>query len=852
AVAYHSPNQWYLYINTPMFGYSLQVGHYVNIQVYTAAPPTSNLNIRTLNYLVLSKGRVVYFKSQQFASSFDNKQNLNFLVTTSMVPSIRLLVYYILDGEGTTELVADSVWMDIKDKCVNGLQASISFQQKPYKPKENIELGITTNQGSMVALSAVDSTVFTLRPNYRDPVSTVLRHIENSDLGCGGGGGKDNADVFRLAGLTFMTNANANPSSSSEPCTAAVRPKRALTEADKQNKARTYGGMKKCCEEGMKYIPKSVTCHQYANQKFRKHKIVNEKCKTAFRECCEYIQQNLDQNDRLVLGRYELGADFDLAPSLVRSYFPESWLWEVLRARSGQLSVTRPLPDSLTTWVVKAIEMSPEGGMCVADPVEVSVNLPLSIDVPLPYQVVRGEQLELQGSVYNLQEDTIKYCVTLTAGPALCLLKSRPTAGNAGQHTTACTWSHLPAGGVGKVTFTLLGLEPGEHMLTFSLTTPTAVKDVVKKMLRVVPEGLRQEVNSGGRLDPQGLYGSEKLTVTLKNILPENIVPNSDVVRLLTINGELPGEVVSVLLDPKGLKQLLSLPTGSVIAELERLLPLIQVYQYLETKGIWDVLGADIEKNSDELKQKIKDGQVALTSFMNGDSSYSMWMKTEPSTLVTAEVVRTLSLSNSFVPVDHQSLSNSVSWLIRKTQQDDGSFIERSRSKHSRFMVEGVDKVDQSVYVTSLVLMALNRATSIRNPILQLQSHDNSKRAATNYLTQHAMNVKSMYVRALATYALTLQDPDSLEVMELIYYLEQQARQKGCYLCWQDTICVRQTSRNIQNVYMHCFEHTDWGVFKGGVDPEEHTSSVLSYIHFCTDAVLPTKTTGVFLTRNHG
>ncbi|MEQ2203996.1 hypothetical protein XENOCAPTIV_006288, partial [Xenoophorus captivus] len=87
--------------------------------------------------------------------------------------------------------------------------------------------------GSMVALSAVDSAVFTLRPNYRDPVSTVvstaacsavtgytvdlqvLRHIENSDLGCGGGGGKDSADVFRLAGLTFMTNANANPSSSS-------------------------------------------------------------------------------------------------------------------------------------------------------------------------------------------------------------------------------------------------------------------------------------------------------------------------------------------------------------------------------------------------------------------------------------------------------------------------------------------------------------------------------------------------------------------------------------------------------------------------------------------------------------
>lgn len=46
-------------------------------------------------------------------------------------------------------------------------------------------------------------------------------------------------------------------------------------------------------------------------------------------------------------------------------------------------------------------------GMCVADPVQVSVNLKVSVDIPLPYQVVRGEQLELTGSVYNQQFDSI-------------------------------------------------------------------------------------------------------------------------------------------------------------------------------------------------------------------------------------------------------------------------------------------------------------------------------------------------------------------------------------------------------------------------------------------------------------
>uniref|UniRef100_A0A3B5MIA9 Anaphylatoxin-like domain-containing protein n=1 Tax=Xiphophorus couchianus TaxID=32473 RepID=A0A3B5MIA9_9TELE len=584
AVAYHSPNQRYLYINTPMFGHSLRVSHYANIQVYTAAP--SYLNIRTLNYLVLSKGKVVFFNSQNFASSVDNRQNLNFLVTASMVPSIRLLVYYVLDGEGTTELVADSVWMEVKDKCVNGLQVL-----QLYKPKENIKLDIRTNQGSMVALSAVDSAVFSLRRNYRDPVSMVLRHFEQSDLGCGGGGGKDNADVFRLAGLTFMTNANAAPSSN-EPCTAAVRSKRQLSNAQKEAKARTFGPRKSCCLGGMMFMPKGMTCQEYANQTFQRLRQNNEGCKTAFRQCCEFFQQHLDQSDSLVLGRH--GANFDEAPLLVRSYFPESWLWEVQRARSGQLSISRTLPDSLTTWVVKAIGMSPEG-MCVSDPVKVSVNQPLSVDVPLPYQVVRGEQLELQGSVYNQQDDNIKFCVTLTVGPALCLLKSRPTPRQEGHHTTVCTWSILAAGEVGKVTFTLLGLEPGEHTLTFTLITQSGAKDVVKKMLRVVPEGVRQEVNSGGRLDPQGLYGLWTPSWFTSN--PRH---------RLTCTGELPGEVLSVILDPEGLKRLLSLPPGSAVAEVDRLLPLIQVYQYLETNSLWDVLGENIEKNSGA----------------NGDSSY--------------------------------------------------------------------------------------------------------------------------------------------------------------------------------------------------------------------------------------
>uniref|UniRef100_A0A8P4G2F4 Complement component 5 n=1 Tax=Dicentrarchus labrax TaxID=13489 RepID=A0A8P4G2F4_DICLA len=779
AKAYHSPNERYLYIDPPLPGRRLQVGQFSNIAVYSATP--SYVPIKGISYLVLSKGKLVHYGSKKFTST-DNKETLSFEVTSDMVPSIRLLVYYILYGEGTSELVADSVWLDVNDKCVSGLQTDVSFRDRVYKPKENLRLDIRTNQDGLVALSAVDSGLFTLRPTYRDPVTMVLRHIEQSDQGCGGGGGRDSADVFRLAGLTFMTNANANPLTSSEACTAVVRPKRALTEEEKTKKAQRYGSLKACCELGMKYIPKSVTCLQFALQRYHKY----PRCQQVFRECCEFVQQQLDQDNNLVLGRHELGADFDLVPSLVRSSFPESWMWEVQRVRSGQMSAIRPLPDSLTTWEIKAVGMF-QNGICVAEPVKVSVSLPLSVDVPLPYQVVRGEQLELKGSVYNQQADSIRYCVTLTVGPELCLLQSQPVAGQAGLHSTACTWSRLAAKGVGRVTFSVLGLEPGEHTLTFTLRTREGLKDVLVKKLRVVPEGVMKEQFTGGRLDPRGIYGSEKTTVVLNNYLPANIVPKTPVGRLLTINGEVLGDVVKVVLKPEELKKLINLPSGSGESEIYKVLLLAEVYQFLETTRRWDLLGDNIQQSSAAVVRTIREGLVSISSYRLQDGSYTNWVRRESSTWLTALAVKTLSVVDAVISGDdrnldrqyRESLLESVDWLIRRAQQTDGSFTDKSFFRPNKLMVEGTDATVRSVYLTSIVLIALHKATRIRDQRLQLQYQENSMTSAADYISQHASQVKSVYVRAVATYALTLHDVYSAEASDLYNTLERESRENG-------------------------------------------------------------------------
>lgn len=74
-----------------------------------------------------------------------------------------------------------------------------------------------------------------------------------------------------------------------------------------------------------------------------------------------------------------------------------------------------------------------------------------------------------------------------------------------------------------------------------------------------------------------------------------------------------PGEIISdfmtVAHNPDGLRQLVNLPTGSAEAEVGGFLPLVQVYDYLETTSNWGALGQDIQKNAADIRQRIQDGE---------------------------------------------------------------------------------------------------------------------------------------------------------------------------------------------------------------------------------------------------
>uniref|UniRef100_A0A9J8BEY8 Complement component 5 n=1 Tax=Cyprinus carpio carpio TaxID=630221 RepID=A0A9J8BEY8_CYPCA len=675
AESYVSVNHRYLYISLPESSV-FEVGQYISISVFFDF--RDFLSLKTFSYQIISRGKVVQFDTVKWDGV--KNQNLNIKITPDMVPSARLVVYYVLYGEEKAELVADSTWIDVKAKCVNNLNVDISTpnSQHVYKPKDELKLRVSTKsrEESLVAFSAVDTALYNLKSNDKDPLKKVLQHVERSDLGCGRGGGKNNADVFDRVGLMFITNANAKTSSTEGVCSDLVRPKRSVDLAQKfEQMAKSFGLYQHCCTSGTESSPMLETCkHRSERLSFPPNFDISQKkrCAYAFLKCCVQAMKLRQENDnRIILSRTAIDFLLDAMQPQIRSYFPESWLWEEHTSKSGSVSITKIIPDSLTIWELKAVGVFSEG-ICVSEE-KIQVSQDISVDVPLPYSMVRGEQIELRGSVYNQHLSKTEFRVTLTATDGVCVFRGAQQGKDGKPHENK---GKIGGRSVALVTFYIMALEAGTHTLTFTLTTKWGTESVVKK-LKVVPEGIRKEIQIGGRIDPNGVFGTSMRKLEFKNVIPPNIVPKSTVDRILTVNG-----MMSVNLS------------------------------FLRNAS----------KLSFCLKNICQRGITSIMSFkLKHEPAFSMWSKKDKSasTWVTALIVKTLADMHEYISLESEVLTNTINWLIKNCQNDDGSFSEKSQTNPLKLMGAGADVTEKTVFLTSFVMIGIKNAMKVPNVNLE-------------------------------------------------------------------------------------------------------------------------------------
>ncbi|XP_063276896.1 complement C3 [Prinia subflava] len=755
AEAYHSQAGSGNFLHLAVAAAELQPGDNLAINFHLK---TSNNDVRNsvpfFTYLVMSKGRILRAGRQQHEAG-QSLVTMTLLVTPELIPSFRVVAYYfVMPGE----IVADSVWVDVKDTCMGTLvvKGATEGDNRVQEPGTPMRLRIEGDHGAHVGLVAVDKGVFVLSKKNRLTQSRVWDTVERGDIGCTPGSGRDNVGVFADAGLSLATNVQVTtPQRSEVLCPQpAKRKRRSLALAEyKGTKAAEYSDKqeRKCCEDGMKDNPMGHGCERRAE-----YIQEGEVCVQAFLDCCRYIKAKRDQQNLVPstgLARSQEEDDLFLPDSDIvsRSLFPESWMWQVeqLTEVPNELGVSaKTLPvylkDSITTWEVLAVSLSPSKGMCVADPYEITVMKDFFIDLRLPYSVVRNEQVEIRAILYNYRLHDITVRVELVHNPDLC---SPSTAKQRYRQVL-----NMKAESSRAVSFVIVPLKLGLLDIEVKAAVRNKyVSDGIKKKLRVVPEGMRLEKTVKiVELDPQnkGVNGVQEERVKAADL--SDIVPDTESETRVSIQGNPVSILVEKSIDGAKLKHLIVTPSGCGEQNMISLTPTVIAVHYLDNTQQWENLGVDRRAEAIEL---IRKGYTQQLAYRKPDSSYAAFLDRSSSTWLTAYVVKVFAMAGKLTDIEHREICGPIKWLILNKQKPDGIFQEDA-PVIVKEMMGGYQGTEPEVSLTAFVLVALEEARDTCQE--HVNSLDESITKAAGFLARRYEQLRRPYTVALASYALAL------------------------------------------------------------------------------------------------
>ncbi|XP_004714292.1 complement C3 [Echinops telfairi] len=741
----------FLHLSVPRF--ELKPGETLNVNFHLRADPNVQKNIQYYTYLVMNKGKLLKAGRQARAPGQDLVV-LPLTITTDFIPSFRLVAYYTMMGtNGQREIVADSVWVDVKDSCMGTLVVKGGGKdERTYLPGQQMSLKIEGDQGSRVGLVAVDKGVFVLNKKNKLTQSKIWDVVEKADIGCTPGSGKDFAGVFKDAGLALQTSKGLQTIDRTDPeCPKpATRRRRSVQLMEKRtDKAGQYQDkeLRKCCEGGMRENPMGFSCEH------RSQYVLGESCIKAFLDCCLYIaklRSELRRDNPLDLARSEL--DEDIIPEediTSRTQFPESWLWvtEDLKEPGKNGISTKNmnifLKDSITTWEIQAVSMSDKKGICVAKPYEVRVMQDFFIDLRLPYSVVRNEQVEIRAVLYNYQKNKIKVRVELLYNPAFCSLA---TAKKRHQQVL-----EIQEESSVSIPFVIVPLKIGfQEVEVKAAVFNQFVSDGVKKILKVVPEGIRVNKTVAVRtLDPErvGKEGVQREDIPAADL--SDRVPDTDLETQILVQGTPVAQMAEDAIDGERLKHLIVTPSGCGEQNMIGMTPTVIAVHYLDHTEQWEKFG--LEKRQEAL-ELIKKGYTQQLAFKQPNSAYAAFLNRPSSTWLTAYVVKVFSLASNLIAIDSLVLCGAVKWLILEKQKPDGVFQEDGPVIHQEMIGGFRNTKEKDVALTAFVLIALLEAKDICE--LQVNSLGGSINKARDFLEANYMNLQRPYTIAIAAYPL--------------------------------------------------------------------------------------------------
>uniref|UniRef100_A0A6E8VV12 CD109 antigen n=1 Tax=Anopheles coluzzii TaxID=1518534 RepID=A0A6E8VV12_ANOCL len=664
------------------------VDSYIRAQVLTEMPlvgkdvlveVTSTSPMKYFTYQLLGRGDVLL--SNTIAVPESKTQSFKFPATFAMVPRAKLVVYYIASNG---DMVSDSKVITFDSELQNFMKVSLSKEQS--KPGQDVEISISTNPDSYVGLLGVDQSVLLLKSGNDITKQQVFSELEKYEERSYGfyrrkkrfawNPHAEHRD-FSTVGAFVMSNANDPPQKRPVFFSLAARP-----------------------------VPAGV----------------------------------IITSARPFLAATALSASSPVAsdPIVVRRTFPESWIWESDEGFSGEKTLQKKVPDTITSWIITGFSVNPIYGLGLTQqPRKLNVFLPFFVSTNLPYSVKRGEVVAIPIVVFNYMEDDQTAEVVLHNDEQEFEFADVENEVVESNKVELFRQKRLDiASNTGKsVSFMVKPKKLGH--ITIKVTAKTKIAgDAVERQLLVEPEGLPQFINKAAFID---LRAAPELTKTFEVEIPKNAVPDSTRIEVAVI-GDVMGSTI------QNLDSLIRMPYGCGEQNMLNFVPNIVVLDYLKATN---KLTANIEAKAKkfmeagyqrELGYKHRDG--SFSAFGENDKSGSTWL--------TAFVARSFKQAANHITIDEGVIDKSLEWLSDH-QAPNGSFPEVGVVSHKDMQGGSGSGVALTAYTLIAFLENINLVDKYKNTINK----------AIDYVYRNTESLDDTYALALAAYALQLADHSS-------------------------------------------------------------------------------------------
>ncbi|XP_074414064.1 alpha-2-macroglobulin-like protein 1 [Zonotrichia albicollis] len=377
-------------------------------------------------------------------------------------------------------------------------------------------------------------------------------------------------------------------------------------------------------------------------------------------------------------------------PPAPRTYFPETWLWDLVPVgESGSAEMTVTVPDTITEWEAGMFCTAPQG-LGLSPAVTLTAFQPFFVELALPYAVVRHESFTLRATVFNYLRQCLRVQVMLAESVEL------EVSPRAGDTYTGCVcadeaktfqWG-VRATSLGEVNITvsteaLSSSEPCGNELPL-VPTQGRVDTVIKPLL-VQPGGILVEKTHSSLLCQEG---AEEVSLEI----PANILESSQRAHIIVM-GDILGNAL------QNLDGLLAMPYGCGEQNMVRFAPNIYIQQYLEKSG---QLLPDIRAKAQGFLQS---GYQRELLYKHDDGSYSAFGKSDPSgnTWLTAFVLKSFGQARAYVAIEERHITDALRWLQQR-QRESGCFRKEGKLFHNALQGGVSDELSLSAYVTAAML----------------------------------------------------------------------------------------------------------------------------------------------------